>query len=121
MNKVLIKYCFAIVEMLYMCSCANYKDIPYFQNSAEFDGTKGAMLYDMTIKPKDQFSIFVTSTPSEAAEIFRVHRPAAIDITTVKDGGIPLNRYGSQNYYLVENDGTIEFPLVGKINLGGRL
>ena len=119
-NKVLIKYCFAIVAILCMCSCANYKDVPYFQNSAEFDGSKGAMLYDMTIKPKDQLSIFVTSTPPEAASPFRVSRPAAIDITNVRDGGIPLTRYGSQNYYLVENDSTIEFPIVGKINLVGK-
>ena len=117
---MLMKYFFVLIAFLGISSCANYKEVPYFQNSAEFDGTKGAMLYDMTIKPKDQLSIFVTSTPSEAAEIFRVRRPAEIDITTVKNGGIPMNYYGSRNYYLVENDGTIEFPMVGKINLVGK-
>ena len=120
MDKMLMKYFFVLIAFLGICSCANYKEVPYFQNSAEFDGTKGAMLYDMTIKPKDQLTIFVTSTPSEAAEPFRVSRPPEIDITTAKNGGIPLTRYGSQNYYLVENDGTIEFPLVGKINLVGK-
>ena len=115
-----MKYFFVLIAFLGICSCANYKEVPYFQNSAEFDGSKGAMLYDMTIKPKDQLTIFVTSTPSEAAEIFRVRRPAEIDITTVKNGGIPMNYYGSRNYYLVENDGTIEFPMVGKINLVGK-
>lgn len=119
-NKVLIKYCLTLMAILCMCSCANYKDVPYFQNSAEFDGSKGAMLYDMTIKPKDQLSIFVTSTPPEAAEPFRVSRPAAIDIKNVRDGGISLTRYGGNNYYLVENDSTIEFPIVGKINLVGK-
>ena len=117
---MLMKYFFVLIAFLGISSCANYKEVPYFQNSAEFDGTKGAMLYDMTIKPKDQLSIIVTSTPSEAAEIFRVYRPAAIDIKNVRNGGIPLVSYGSQNYYLVENDGTIEFPLVGKINLVGK-
>ena len=115
-----MKYFFVLIAFLGICSCANYKEVPYFQNSAEFDGTKGAMLYDMTIKPKDQLTIFVTSTPAEAAEIFKISRPPEIDITTAKNGGIPLTRYGSQNYYLVENDGTIEFPLVGKINLVGK-
>ena len=114
------KYFLVLIAFLGICSCANYKEVPYFQNSAEFDGTKGAMLYDMTIKPKDQLSIFVTSTPSEAAEIFKVSRPAALDITTVKNGGIPMNYSGGTNYYLVENDGSIEFPMVGKINLVGK-
>ena len=114
------KYFILLLMTIFACSCSHYKDIPYFQNSAEFDGSKGAMLYDMTIKPKDQLSIFVTSTPSEAAEPFRVSRPAAIDVTNVRDGGIPLTRYGSLNYYLVENDSTIEFPIVGRINLVGK-
>ena len=117
---MLMKYFFVLIAFLGICSCANYKEVPYFQNSAEFDGTKGAMLYDMTIKPKDQLTIFVTSTPSEAAEIFKISRPAEIDIKNVKNGGIPLTSYGSHYYYLVENDGTIEFPMVGKINLGGK-
>ena len=58
-----MKYFLVLIAFLGICSCANYKEVPYFQNSAEFDGSKGAMLYDMTIKPKDQLSIFVTSTP----------------------------------------------------------
>ena len=118
--KSYIFYILTSSLLLLTSSCSHYKDIPYFQNSAEFDGTKGAMLYDMTIKPKDQLSIIVTSTSYEAVEPFRVYRPAAIDLTNVRDGGIPMTRYGSQNYYLVENDGSIEFPLVGKINLVGK-
>lgn len=80
-DKMLLSYCFAIIAILFFCSCANYKDVPYFQNSDEFDGSKDAMLYDMTIKPKDQLSIFVTSLPPEAAELFKVSRPAPMDIT----------------------------------------
>lgn len=119
MNKV-INYCFALVAILFFCSCAHYKDIPYFQNASEFDGSQSKFLYDMTIKPKDQLSIFVTSTPPEAAELFRVNRPAEIDMTNVRGGGIPMISSGSFNYYLVENDSTIDFPMVGKINLVGK-
>jgi polysaccharide export outer membrane protein len=118
--RKIMKMLFVLIAFLGVSACSNYKDVPYFQNSAEFDGSKGAMLYDMTIKPKDQLSIFVTSLPPEAAELFKVSRPAPMDITNVRDGGIPLSRYGGLNYYLVENDSTIEFPMVGKINLVGK-
>ena len=37
---------------LLLLSCASVKDVPYFQNSADFDGSKGATLYDMTIYGK---------------------------------------------------------------------
>jgi len=42
-----------------MCSCANYKNIPYFQNSDTYDGAGKEYLYDLKIKTKDSLSIFV--------------------------------------------------------------
>ncbi len=46
-------------------SCSNDKDIPYFQNAQEFKDNGTVALYDMTIKPKDQLSIFVFSGANE--------------------------------------------------------
>lgn len=101
-----------------MCSCAHYKDIPYFQNSETFSGEGKEFLYDMKIKPKDNLSIFVFSPNDQAAASqFSIINPSVIDLTKR-----PI-RIGSQSsaprYYLVENDGCITFPLVGKINLLG--
>jgi len=107
---------FSLLTLLF--SCARYKDVPYFQNAATFDGSKGAMLYDMTIKPKDELTIFVVSTTDEeAASQFRVMNPLAIDYTKlpIRVGG----ETGRSRYYIVENDGCVEFPLVGKIHLEG--
>ena len=59
--KLRIKYCLALLAIIGICSCAHYKDVPYFQNATEFDGTKGARLYDLTVKPKDELTIFVFS------------------------------------------------------------
>lgn len=104
-----------------MCSCSNYKDVQYFQNAESFDGRNGIGLFDLTIKPKDQLTIFVTSIPPEAATPFRVFRPASIDAAEKLQGGIKLSyNQGGSNYYLVENDGTIEFPVIGKINIVGK-
>ena len=52
---------FILLIPFLVTSCANYKDVPYFQNSQEFQSDASAVLYDMTIKPKDQLSIFVFS------------------------------------------------------------
>ncbi len=40
-----MNYCFSLMAILFFCSCAHYKDVPYFQNSDQFDGSKGAGLY----------------------------------------------------------------------------
>ena len=117
MKRIKFKYFLAWFLLCLICSCANYKDIPYLQNSAEYDGTGKEFLYDMTIKPKDRLSIYVVCpTDQEAAAQFRVINPPTIDYTKEEK-----HLYGASEtrYYVVENDGCIEYPLVGKIHLVG--
>ena len=108
--------------LLLTASCANYKDVPYFQNSADFDGSKGAMLYDMTIKPKDMLTIFVFSgTSKDAVVMFNSREPAPLDLSEIRTGGIRMGQNrGRFHHYLVDNEGTIEFPVIGKIKLAGQ-
>ena len=55
-----MKNLFLFFLALVACSCANYKDIPYFQNAAEYDGTGKERLYDLKIMPKDEVVIPVS-------------------------------------------------------------
>lgn len=121
MNKVLINYCFAIVAILCMFSCASVKNVPYFQNATEYDGSKGTMLYDMKIKQNDRLSIFVTSTPPEVAEPFHViHYPTIEDAKDAQGRIKTRASRSSTGYYLVDNDGMIDFPMIGKVYLLGK-
>jgi polysaccharide export outer membrane protein len=101
----------------FLLSCSNYKDLPYFQNAKDFkdDGTVG--LYDITIKPKDQLAIFVFSgTNPDAVRQFRIIEPSAMDYTQER---ISVRGSSQTHPYIVENDGNIDYPLVGKIHLEG--
>ena len=108
--------------LLSLCSCQTIKDIPYFQNSTEYDGTGKGYLYDMTIKPKDELVIFVYSSNPEGVLQFNVFDPRPIDQRDRTTNGIRLQQtsYGEVHNYLVENDGTIDFPLIGRIQLAGQ-
>jgi len=110
---------FSLLTLLF--SCARYKDVPYFQNAKEFDGSKSAMLYDMTIKPKDELTIFVSCpTDKDAVAMFNRRVPFPLDISDQQVGGIRMRRNTGQRLrYLVENDGCIEFPILGRIKLAG--
>ncbi|UKK54760.1 polysaccharide biosynthesis/export family protein [Prevotella sp. E2-28] len=112
------KYFILLLMTIFVCSCSHYKDIPYFQNSAEFDGSKGAMLYDMKIKLKDNLSIFVfcPSDPETALQ-FRARNIPVIDYSRHPILAGATSR--EIRYFNVENDGCIEYPLVGKIHLEG--
>lgn len=118
-QSVMKQFVLLLLISLILGSCAHYKDIPYFQNSAEFDGSTGAQLYDMTIKPKDQLTIFVYSgTDPDAVAIFNPRDPRPIDNNN--SSGIRIQQsHGQIHHYRVENDGTIDFPVVGRVKLGG--
>lgn len=108
----ILKY---ILFILVISSCSSYKSVPYFQNSAEFDGTKGANLYDITIKPKDNLHIYVFSgTDKESVVIFNMRDPSELDPNTKG-----IYSYGKFHTYLVDNDGNIEFPVLGTVHIAG--
>ena len=119
---VMKQFVLLLLISLILGSCAHYKDIPYFQNSADFDGSTGAQLYDMTIKPKDQLTIFVYSgTDQSAVAPFNPRDPRPVNMTNAASGDIPISQAsrGELHHYLVENDGTIDFPIVGRVKLAG--
>ena len=113
MGRIIIAFIFALV----ISSCSHYKDIPYFQNAAEYDGTGKEFLYDMTIKPKDLLTVFVYSGTDEAAVAqFNMRDLSVInqrDRRVTSSGGRPVHRY------LVDNEGNIDFPILGKVHLEG--
>lgn len=102
-----------LLNMLYACS--HYKAIPYFQNAEEFDGSKGAEVYDMSIRSKDKLTIFVYSPNSSDADVFNLRESVALKNT---NQAVASNGYILHDY-LVDNDGNIDFPVIGKVKVAG--
>ena len=104
----------AFLAIMFMNSCETSKQVPYMQNIDSISLAASQYLFDARIKPKDILHITVhTSDPAAAAPFnLTVSRrmTASGDLST---GG------GSLQGYLVENDGTINFPVVGRISVVG--
>lgn len=109
----IFKYSIVLLTMpIIICSCANYKNIPYFQNAAAYNENKGGELYDITIKSNDLLTILVFSgTDKEAVSIFNLVDPVLNEKNRARGSR-------AMHEYLVDKDGYINFPVVGKIHVG---
>lgn len=113
MKKILSGVALCAV-MIFMGSCGNTKKIAYVQNSDTVSLAASQVLYDARIMPKDILNITVTTTNPEAAVPFNMTVPTAISINSRTSTSQPM----LQNF-LVDNEGNVDYPVVGKVHLGG--
>lgn len=95
-----------------MFSCGGTKNIPYFKNIDTLDLSASKGLYDAKIMPKDLLSIVVCTTNPQAAAPFN---PTGASSSSL--GGTSVS--GGNFTYLVDNDGKINFPVLGMIKVAG--
>lgn len=105
---------YLLTLVVFLCSCASTKDIAYFQNAQSVDLEQSRYLYDAKIMPKDILNITVTTVNQEAAIPFNLTVP-----TTLNPNQRTTYNPSLLQSYLVDNNGQIEFPVVGTITVGG--
>ena len=106
-------YLILVLLVALVTSCSAPKNVAYLQNSDYVDLSQSQSLYDAKIMPKDVLSITVNTVNPEAAAPFNlIVRP------TLASGHISSSG-GALQTYLVDNDGNIDFPLLGRIKVGG--
>lgn len=110
MKKILIPIVMLALILL-MGSCQSMRHYTYFQNIDSLDLTASRGLPDIKIMPKDELSIIVRTTNPDAAEPF--------NLFTQNSGLTGSNNNTNIKGYLVDNDGCINFPVVGRLAVGG--
>lgn len=101
----------------FLSACNSYKQVPYLQDPETVNNYgREIPLYDAHIMPKDLLSITVNTTDPAAAAPFNltVQTPINAAIENINTSTQP-----SLQQYLVDNQGEINFPVLGKIKVGG--
>lgn len=104
--------------ILLFASCTSYKGVPYLQNSDELAKLEQtAIQYEAKVQPKDLITIQVLA-PEEPSVSYMYNFTASMPHAT--DKGYTLSAQPTLQSYLVDSDGSINFPVIGKLYVAGK-
>lgn len=108
----------ALLLPFLLAACQSYKKVPYFQNVEVVNGVEQQeKLYDARIVPKDLLTIVVSCTNPELAVPFNLTVPSNAGIAAGTSSNVTTQPVLQP--YLVDNEGNINFPVLGNLKLGG--
>ena len=104
-----------VVAAALFASCSTPNNIAYFQNKAVDQPEKIDKHAGIVIQPKDMLSIIVSSKNPELVVIFN------LPVVRYQAGSEIVSTGSSQGMmgYVVDNDGYIDFPILGQIKVAG--
>ncbi len=94
--------------ILLMSSCASRKEVVYFQDTGKYETLIDENKSITKFKVDDLVSIYVSSLNPEASTPFNLFRGAS-------EGGLRAEQVD----YLVDQEGMIDFPVIGKLKIEG--
>ncbi|MEC8635873.1 MAG: polysaccharide biosynthesis/export family protein [Bacteroidota bacterium] len=100
--------CLAIIVACFVVSCSPSKDVVYFQDASQFETLVDDNTFSTKFKVDDLLSIHISTLDPEASAPFNLFRGA-------EEGGIRPEQVN----YLVDKNGEIDFPVIGKVKIEG--
>jgi polysaccharide export outer membrane protein len=116
----LLKKTILFLFALFFFSCASKKDLVYCQNIDGLASSEKLNSYEIKIQPDDLLLIIVSADDPESAIPFNL---TTISVPSVNNSNnsVMMNVQGQQSMqsYLVDSSGSIDFPVLGKLKVGG--
>lgn len=100
--------------LLLLTACKSTKDISYFQDTLQ-ESTAVVTPKQITLRPQDKLTVIVNTRNQELTNMFNL-------AYVTKQLGATTN-YGTGqgiSCYTVDNEGNIDFPILGKVNVEGK-
>ena len=111
-----LKKLFYFVAILFLASCTSYKNVPYMQ---EIEAVNRAVQqetpYDARIMPKDLLTITVNTSDPQASAPFNLTTQTPYNVAQQNS----VTSQAALQQYLVDNSGSIDFPVIGRLKVGG--
>ena len=107
---------FLVLTFIFI-SCASKEKIVYFQNSSDTSSSQQTQ-YEPRLKTDDLLMIIISSRNPEAVKDFNLPAVSVMAPNT-PSGVINLSNPQQIQTYLIDSEGYINFPVIGKIKLAG--
>ena len=120
MKRLLKNTHWLLLIIVTLSSCTAYKKLPYLTEAELLSSqelAKSAGNYEAKVMPKDILSIIVSTPTSAASADFNLTYSTASD--AIGAGASTTNASAGVQDYIVDNDGYINFPIIGKLKVGG--
>lgn len=101
-------------------SCKSPTNVVYFQESNNLEKVPVKNSFTPVLKVDDVVSIMVSASDMDAARPFNLMQGATISaIGGANDGGSSGSGGAGEPTYLIDEEGNIEFPVLGKLTIAG--
>ena len=109
--KVYLKnnFIFIVLIGLFYSSCANKKELIYLQGIDNQKSYDGSLRYEIKLQSDDLLSIVVSAENAELTIPFNLPQV---------QGNVGATTMAARTF-LIDNDGFIDYPILGKVKLGG--
>ena len=105
-----------LLAVIFLASCQSYKKVPYLQDAEVINQAQQLeTLYDAKIMPKDLLTIVVSCTNPELAVPFNLTVATPMSLADKSQ----IVTQPVLQPYLVDNEGRINFPVLGTLKVGG--
>ncbi|OJX49478.1 MAG: sugar transporter [Flavobacterium sp. 38-13] len=98
---------------LFIFSCASRKNVAYYQDIDQLSNLENTSSYETKLQPDDLLMIVVMAENPEVAAPFNLPSVIMQSSTEFENQQLRINSY------LIDNNGFIQFPIIGAIKLGG--
>lgn len=114
------KFLFMTAAALMLVACQSAKEVPYMQNIDQIPpaalATVASQAGDFTMKVGDMLHITVSASNAEAVKPFNKVRY----ISDISGSSVNISMGdASTMFYLIDNEGNIDFPVLGKLHVLG--
>lgn len=120
MHTKLILACVSTLAIV--SSCSTPKNITYFQDITNGGTVVPQQQFDIKVKPEDKLSIIVSTQDLALSNLFNlVQMQTRLGNATsaASSSNYNTNNDGRTSYYTVDSAGDINFPVIGKLHIGG--